>query len=109
MGYDLHVTRAQRWDAPDGQEIPREEWRALIEDDPELTSDATNGELAAIWRASSGAEGWFDWFAGSIYTTNPEPPTFGKLLDLAARLDAKVQGDEGEIYSTLADWRPPTA
>jgi hypothetical protein len=53
----------------------------------------------ADWNAHPGGEERSFWYDGAnISTKNPDVATLGKLLELAARLDACVRGDDGELY-----------
>jgi hypothetical protein len=40
-----------------------------------------------------------DWDAGNIYTKNPDNPMIKKMVQIAHRLNAIVQGDDGEGYT----------
>jgi len=101
MGYDLRITRAVEWDRNRGCEITIREWHAIIDSDPELSPDPMHGPCAVRY----GKKGWFDWFEGNVFTTDPEPVDVTKMLSIAARLTATVQGDDGEYYDTANDWR----
>lgn len=106
MGYDLHITRATNWAENVGLEIPAEEWLAVVREDPELKPDPSNGPYAAAWSSSdTGHAGWFDWYEGTVFTTDPDGPTVGKMVSIAKILAAIVQGDEGEAYESQRDWR----
>ena len=99
MGYDLHITRAEVWSQNEGKEITSEEWLALIQSDVELELAGYNGDYFALWSGKSEYEDpWLDWSSGNIYTKNPDGPIIVKMLEIAKRLNAKVQGDDGEIY-----------
>ncbi len=105
MGYDLHITRAADWSENLGLEITAEEWLTIVREDPELRPDASNGSYAAEWgSADSEHTGWFDWYEGTVYTTDPDGPTVGKMVSLAGFLNGKVQGDDGEVYESQRDW-----
>jgi hypothetical protein len=105
MGYELHITRAKFWAENEGQEITAAEWLRLIDEDAELTKDENNGPLFAEWSPTSFRDSpWFDWSDGNIYTKNPDRKTLAKMLQIADLLGATVQGDEGEIYTTLDDY-----
>ena len=108
MGYDLHVTRADNWESNVGQWIREEEWLRVIRDDPELDADPANGPYSANWLTSRRAT-WFDWSDGNVYTTDPDRDAVGKLLDIAFRLRAGVQGDNGENYQDPTEWTVPGA
>jgi len=92
MGYDFHITRRDNW-YDEGAEISADEWLKYVESDPELTIDESNGKYFAIWK-----EDWLDWRRGEIYTKNPRKNLVEKMIQIANRLNAKVQGDEGEVY-----------
>jgi hypothetical protein len=103
MSYEFHVTRADHWASNEGQEILAEEWLALIKADPELVLVPENGKYFVVWRGTTKySETWFNWFSGNIATENPDKATFRKMLEIAARLNAHIQGDEGELYDKAA-------
>lgn len=67
MGYDVHITRAEDWAEPGGEQISLDEWLAYVAADPELRLDGAAGlevpgegtlhvEAAglAVWTAYSG-------------------------------------------------------
>jgi hypothetical protein len=102
MGYDLHITRKENWFDEDGPPIAEDEWRRVIEEDPELQLDAetrcvmSDGEYVfASWNGEPGALGYYN---GEITTKNPPESLVRKMVAIAQRLDAKVQGDDGEVY-----------
>ncbi len=98
MGYDFHITRRSDW-AATGDDITTEEWLAYVREDAELTLTSTNGPYHAVWIGPSRqSEPWLDWSRGQIYTKNPDSPLIDKMIEIAERLDATVQGDDGEIY-----------
>jgi hypothetical protein len=72
----------------------------IVESDPELVADRANGPHAARF----GGTGWFDWYEGNVFTTDPDHATVGKMLAVAERLSAAVQGDEGEFYESASQW-----
>ena len=110
MGYDLHVTRAEDWKLSSAHAITVTEWQDQITWDPDLRADTKNGPNSVVWADAEGAvRGWFDWSGGAVYTTDPDQATVGKLLEIAERLSARVQGDHGEFYETLHDWSPGTS
>ena len=100
MGYDLHITRAELWAENDGAKISAAEWLGIVHDDDELALAQENGPYFAAWRgASTNQESWFDWDDGNVYTKNPDSATLRKMVQLANRLRARVQGDDGEFYT----------
>jgi hypothetical protein len=99
VGYDLHITRADYWAENEGQEITRDEWFALVTSDPELNFDPVNGNAYALWNGQcEHAEPWFNWWRGNISTKYPDGAMIVKMIQMAGRLGARVQGDDGEEY-----------
>ena len=122
MGYELHITRKENWFDEEGSlQISIDEWYQLLSDDKEMRLDgfaeatASNGETVrveskglSVWTkySGNGQDGnyaWFDYSNGSIVCNNPDDEIINKMLDVAQKLNAKVQGDEGEIYERSAD------
>lgn len=110
MGYDLHITRRDDW-WEDGENIPEGDWTALVESDPTLTMTGSvstttpdgstisyDSPLLAEW-AHDGASIPFDFRSGRVVVKNPDGPILAKMIEIADSLDAKVVGDEGEVYS----------
>jgi len=101
MGYDVHITRAESWAENEDTPISLEEWERCVEGDPELIPDPDNGMPIAVWTALPGGDEvwpWLSWDDGNISTKNPDEALLEKMLSIAASLDAKVQGDDGEEY-----------
>jgi hypothetical protein len=111
MGWEVHMTRAEHWPDSDQRPITADEWLAVVAADPELRIDKANGPYFAIWSGpcSYPDGGWFDWADGCVSTKNPDRAILGKLLQLAAKLGAVVQGDDGELYSRPEDLPPNEA
>lgn len=103
MGYDLHITRKGFWADEEGPQILFEEWTKLVELDPDLEPDTQNDRKYFIFHHPTDNVPivWGD--TGEIFTKNPDKLTLAKLLKIAAELKAIVQGDDGEIYSSLED------
>src|SRR5947209_2956354 len=78
MGYDLHITRRADWSDQSGPPIAEAEWQQAIKDDPDADI--------------------YYWYAGDISVKNPDPALIAKMVRLAGQLEARVQGDDGEIY-----------
>ncbi|HYF63160.1 MAG TPA: hypothetical protein VD886_10135 [Herpetosiphonaceae bacterium] len=99
MGYDAHITRAEHWPDTSGVEIQAEEWLSIVRSDPDMIIAPEHGAYFAIWRGTvEEPEVWFDWHQGNVFTKNPDEPTLAKMIQLAERLDARVQGDDGDMY-----------
>lgn len=98
MGYDLHISRRTQWFDENGPEIAMDEWKAYVASDDELTSDEANGPTDFLWSAHP-QEPWPLWWnRGEVYTKNPNKVMIRKLIAIAERLRATVQGDDGEFY-----------
>lgn len=98
MAYDLHITRRKDW-SESGHDITAEEWLAYIDKDAELSLSAENGPYFAKWSGKSKyPDPWLDWRHGNIYTKNPDEALVDKMVAIARELNARVQGDDGEIY-----------
>jgi hypothetical protein len=117
MGYELHITRRENWiDEDVSKMITLEEWKNYIANDSEMRLDGyaeattSNGESVncsseglAVWMGYSknhidGNYAWFDYNSGNIDVKNPDPEIIGKMLQIALKLEATVQGDDGEMY-----------
>jgi hypothetical protein len=99
MGYELYITRAKFYFENEGQWITSEEWLHLVEEDPELQLAGYNSDYFALWSGpSSYPEPWLDWFEGNVHSKHPDDPLIDKMVEIAKKLNAKVQGDDGEIY-----------
>jgi hypothetical protein len=99
MGYNLHITRKKNYYDEEGDWISQEEWVAYINSDPELNIVPENGPYFAQWNGKSEyPDPWFDWFDGCIETKSPDKPIIEKMISIAKYFNAKVQGDDLEIY-----------
>lgn len=99
MGYDLHITRKRFWADQDGPPITTDEWLRYVASDTQLRLDQRSARHAVkLSVESEHDEPWLEWFQGDIYTKNPDEPILAKMLEIAKALNAKVQGDDGEIY-----------
>jgi hypothetical protein len=91
-----------------------EEWLEYINDDKEL--ELTNGNTDKLSEEFQQQPGfcewndhptlkepsfrpWFDYWKGTISTKNPDVHVISKMLQIASVLNARVQGDDGEIYT----------
>jgi hypothetical protein len=111
MGYDVHITRGDWWE-DDRERIDDQEWTSCVERDPDLTitgevSASTpagetltyRNDLLAMWSAHpSGEPIPFDFRDGRVVVKNPDDSILAKMIEVAAELNALVQGDEGETY-----------
>lgn len=99
MGYDLHITRKEHWSDETGSEISLDEWMKYAHTDNDIKPDPDNPGNEN-WIVASDSPPWPLWWnrTGELLTTNPEPAAIQKLIAIAAALDARVLGDDGEIY-----------
>jgi len=98
MGYEIHITRKPDWSEAEGPWIELSDWKAIIESDPELALDAStehDDRVSATYRDQEGALAWDN---GQIHAKNPYNPLINKMVAIARRLNAEVQGDDGEVY-----------
>ncbi|WP_321890312.1 hypothetical protein [Paraburkholderia bannensis] len=116
MGYNVHITRRENWFDERGPEIDINEWKALLLSDPDMRLDGyasavvgsgsllrIDSEGLAVWTAYAGTVAgrnmaWFDLRQGNVVVKNPDRVILEKMWELAQKLDAKVQGDECELY-----------
>lgn len=120
MGYSLHITRKANWsDDDDSAEISLHEWRRYVQSDDEMEMESTatgmtkndevlefESEGLAFWRNYSrhgkdGNKAWFLFHNGQIEVKNPDVEIRNKMIAVAASLNAKVQGDDGEEYTGI--------
>src|SRR5690349_14401161 len=116
MGYEVHIHRREHW-SDDGNDIDLSEWVALIAADKSLEeyghvdwkvegSDQILRTPTARWIAENGEEGGFWFYRGSIQTKNPSVEVIKKAWDIAQRLGARVEGDDGEFYRADGAYDP---
>ena len=99
LGYEVHVTCKANWHDDEGPVIELEEWQRLIQEDPELDKydDVGPEDIGKV--ASYGDEiGMLLWTNGEVQSKNPERSLRAKMFQIAKSLNAKVQGDDGEVY-----------
>jgi hypothetical protein len=113
MSYDLNIRRLSGDSDEERGHVSKAEWDALVQADPSLKVSETD---YAVYQTDSGKEilhfvDWIDhpyasflWKYGEISTNHPDKETTLKMIELAERLGAKVQGDEGEIYTGPEDY-----
>ena len=99
MGYDLHITRKEFWSDEDGPEISLEEWQRYVASDPDIQFDPENPG-PENYVISTHAEQWPLWWysSGEIFTKNPDDEAIAKMVQIAQALNARVLGDDDEIY-----------
>jgi len=109
VGYNIHIHRREDWSDPEGDSISLDEWTALIANDPTLIVDGSvvwadrdsgpNLDTpTAEWSGPGGVTGLFYWYDGNIEAKNPAPAVIVKAHEMATKLTARLQGDDGEFY-----------
>jgi len=105
MSYNAYITRGKFWAEDQGQEVAAEEWLGIIRTDAELVHNERNGPYFAVLKEADRCDdSWLDWSDGNIYTSYPKPALQRKMLQIADRLEAHIQGDDGEIYDSVDDF-----
>ena len=101
MGYDLHITCADDWTDSMQAPITADQWLGLVAADPELMLALEYGPEFVLWQRSSSTDeqAWFDLVDGQILAKNPDEAMIIKMIEIAGKLKAKVQGDDGEDYT----------
>ena len=99
MAYQLHITRAADWTNSSELPITPAEWLKLVRTDAELVQDPKHGPYFVRWAGPTGKYRWLEWSDGRINSRYPDGALLKKLVIIAERLGAKVQGDGGEVYS----------
>jgi len=117
MGYDVHITRRENWFDEHGLKIELSEWLEYVEADLEMRLDGyaeadlgdgqifrTEDKSLAVWRSYSGHQedgnkAWMYLFDGSVIAKNPDEEILAKMCRIATELEARVQGDDGELYT----------
>ncbi len=100
MSYNLHITRAKRWPDSKRHPIGADEWLAVVAADPELTPALNHGPCFVFWNLKKEEKWgpWLNWHSGKIFAKNPEEGFVDKMVEIAKKLNATVQGDDGEYY-----------
>jgi len=109
LGYDIHVVRTTDWLDAAKNPIGLEEVDAVIKSDSELQwskSDYVdmadrNGKTTRYFMISWRGVTCFYWYRDQILYKTSQGYIQGtkKLLQIAAKLKARVVGDDGEVYS----------
>ena len=115
------TSQGENWFDEDGPAISVDEWSKLVVSDSEMrmegfaeatTSDGSKlrveSDGLAVWVAYSGRDddgnlAWFSFNGGNIVVKNPDTEILKKMWQIAQRLSAQVQGDEGELYDENGD------
>src|SRR4051812_41536061 len=101
MGYDLHITRGD-WSSDDKDPITYEEWRQVAEADPDLAGWSGNEPTYTLRDCDIHLSFYHSEVSGTVHVRGGYfEEVLWKVLELAAKLNAVVQGDEGEYYRLI--------
>lgn len=114
MGYEYQITRAEFWPRSEENPISLEEWQALVSTDDEL--EQANKTEHANWLGAADEEGnrrdvyyttvFYYWSRGCIRAEPRDREAMKKMLEIAKKLKARVQGEDGEFCTekSLQGW-----
>lgn len=95
IGCDLRITRAEHWASNEDQMITVEEWRAVVEADPELELINEAESDSAEWLPNEiSRDVIFDLDEGNIHARKPAYSAARKMLDIARRLQGQVVDED---------------
>lgn len=99
VGHDIYITRAPHFLDGAQDPIAKEDWRALVAGDPELSIPDPSVPDYAVWNGQTAVQTpWIDLTDGNLFSRSPDHSFVRKLIDIAGRLGARVQGEGGELY-----------
>lgn len=118
MGYNLYITRKKDYlDKESSDDISLNEWFNYVKNDSDMRIDnfmeakLAEGDILrldeegiSVWKKYSkdgvnGSHAWFWYDNGNIVVKNPDLEIRQKMVDVSKKLNAYVQGEEGEIYN----------
>lgn len=109
MSYDVHITRAEHWTESGNKPISLEEAKAYFAGQEHFEYSSSLSVKGPFGTLSVGGD-FFNWLAeedeqvpfkhtdGRITVAGADDFVVEKMVEVAAGLNAKVQGDEGEVY-----------
>ena len=120
MGYEVHITRREMFFEEEGGSISLDEWKDYVSKDSEMRLDGyaeaetpdgvlrVEDESLAVFLGWSkhekdGGIVWMHHFEGNISYKNPDEEILKKIYHVAVALEARLQGDEGEIYDEYGE------
>lgn len=102
MGYDIHITRRRHWSDTGDPEISFPEWQTLVNSDPQLEPVGETGREESIIMMcdeTRHSARYFHYLDGQIFVKKPCTAVLMKMLAVANKLNARVMGDDDEIYA----------
>lgn len=108
MSLELRITRAEFWISNGKCPITESEWLAYIQSDESLERVPESGPFYVRWNDPEErckyASPWFNWKSGNITTEWPDTYMYKKMLQMAEALQAKIQDDDGAVYTAIGEW-----
>jgi len=103
MGYDLHFARRKFWSDDEGPVITAEEWLAYVATDSQIRLDPDGkGHTVLLTVASKYPGPWLEWSEVTSIRRIRMNQFSPKMLQVASALNARVRGDDGEIYRSAS-------
>lgn len=98
-GYDIHITKKTHWADEEGPKISFSEWLKYVKADRQIAPDRANTRYEFLVRLRGETFPIsYNPRLGELYTKNPSDPAIRKMVEISKKLNAKVQGDDGELY-----------
>ena len=107
MGIYVYVTRKEDpLDEEEGNNISAEEWRAVVDADPDLAlrdppdKAQKDRTIYSAWDSYPGGyTAWFGLAFGNIEVKGIDEALLAKLRTFAAKLDGRIVSEEGESFT----------
>ncbi len=100
-GYEVHITHKENWFDENTICINKDDWQSYLENNSVIQDDSNNGIGNYLVHINNNEYSmWFDYNNCDLQTKNPNAELLGKFIEIAKALNAKVQGDDGEVYIT---------
>lgn len=93
MAYTIHITKKKNW-TDEEPKISQKEWDTLKANG---TLESVSDKSMNAWDARRG-DVYFSFYSGDIVCNPRKEKDIEKIKEVASLLNAKVQGDDGEIY-----------
>jgi hypothetical protein len=107
MAYDVHIVRTDTWFDAANDPITKRDVDELIASDSELEwsaddwvdmRDGRGKKVTRYFMILWQGQPCFWWYRDQIKCAGPTEEQVGKMVGMAAKLRAKVLGDDGEAY-----------
>jgi hypothetical protein len=107
LAYDLHIARTDRWSDSENDPISMEELQEYFRKKGDFEYSESISSTGPVTISMSGdffiwnngkCKVPFQFRKGRLDVSRPDDEILDKMVEIAADLKAKVQGDEGEYY-----------